>query len=129
MNIKMICLAVSLLLLATALTPAARAEETDIRLLARAIENAAYGESYTVMVSLASVLLNRIESEEYPTSIGAVISDAGIDVSAVTPSFQARRAAKDALLGFDPTAGAIRYSKEAAELPFIRLKTGAWCFY
>ena len=45
MNIKMICLAVSLLLLATALTPAARAEETDIRLLARAIENAACGES------------------------------------------------------------------------------------
>ncbi len=98
-------------------------------LLARAVEAEASGESYTVMVSLASVLLNRIESEEYPTSIGAVISDAGIDVSAVTPSFQARRAAKDALLGFDPTAGAIGYSKEAAELPFIRLKTGAWCFY
>ena len=53
MKIKMICFAVTALLLATALTPAARAEDIDVQLLARAIENAARGESYTVMVRLA----------------------------------------------------------------------------
>ena len=98
-------------------------------LLARAIEAEASGESYTVMVSLASVLLNRVESAEYPSSLGAVITDAGIDVSDAAPSSQARRAAKDALLGFDPTDGALEYSKETDAPPFIRLKTAAWCFY
>ena len=103
------------------------ADERD--LLARAIESAASGESYTVMVSLASVLLNRVKSENYPASLAAVISDAGIDVSEVAPSTQAYRAACDAIGGFDPTDGAIGYSKENEELPHIRLKTGAWCFY
>ncbi|MBO5702415.1 MAG: cell wall hydrolase [Clostridia bacterium] len=98
-------------------------------LLARAIESAASGESYTVMVSLASVLLNRVESDKYPASLAAAISDAGIDVSAVTPSSQAMRAARDAMGGFDPTDGALEYSSGESELPFVRLKTGTWCFY
>ena len=74
MKIKMICCAVSFLLIATALAPDARAEEADMRLLAYAIENAAGGESYTVMVSLGAVLLNRLTSEAYPSSLGAVIA-------------------------------------------------------
>jgi spore germination cell wall hydrolase CwlJ-like protein len=73
MKIKMICFAVSILLLSAALTPAARAEEIDVRLLARAIENAAMGESYTVLVSLGAVLVNRLTSDCYPTSLAAVI--------------------------------------------------------
>ncbi len=106
-----------------------RAHAADEReLLACAVESAASGESYTVMASLASIMLNRVESAEYPASLAAVIADAGIDISSVTPSSQALRAARDALSGFDPTEGALAYSK-GDEPPFIRLKTGAWSFY
>ena len=41
-------------------------------LLAKAVEAAASDESYTVMVALASVLLNRVDADEYPASIAAV---------------------------------------------------------
>lgn len=128
MKIKMICFAVSILLLSAALTPAARAEEIDVRLLARAIENAAMGESYTVLVSLGAVLVNRLTSDCYPTSLAAVISDAGIDISKFEPSPRALRAAADAAGGFDPTGGALHfkygeYEGEAA------LCADEWFFY
>ena len=98
-------------------------------LLALAVESAASGESYTVMVSFASVLLNRVRSNGYPTTLAAVIADEGIDISALTPSPQALRAARDALSGFDPTDGALSYSKAGGDPPFLRLKADAWCFY
>ena len=128
MKIKMICFAVTALLLATALTPAARAEDIDVQLLARAIENAARGESYTVMVSLGAVLINRVISESYPSSLAAVISDAGIDMSRCEPSSRALRAAADALLGFDPTGGALHY-KVGEYDGEVALGTDSWCFY
>ena len=128
MNIKMICLAVSLLLLATALAPAARAEEIDISLLARAIENAAQDESYTVMVSVGAVLLNRLADESYPSSLAAVIADAGIDISVSIPSSRALRAAADAAGGFDPTSGALHY-KNGEYRGDVALATDSWFFY
>ena len=107
-----------------------RAYAADERvLLAKAVESAASGESYTVMVALASVLLNRTESDKYPASLAAVISDAGIDVSSIVPSSQAMRAARDASGNFDPTDGALEYSIGKVDPTYIRLKTGAWCFY
>ncbi len=128
MKIKMICFAAIFFVLATALTPAARAEEKELRLLAYAIENAACGESYTVMVSLGAVLLNRLTSEAYPSSLGAVIADAGIDISEAEPSSRALRAAADAVGGFDPTGGALHYKYGEYEGP-AALATDSWFFY
>lgn len=102
------------------------ASEED--LLALAVEAVAAGESYTVAVSVAAVLLNRVKADEYPSALAAVIADAGMDISSVTPSDRSRRAARDACLGFDPTDGALGYSKDSSP-PFVRLKTGAWSFY
>ena len=128
MNIKIICLAVSLFFLVTALTPAARAEEIDVRLLAKAIQNVAGVESYTVMVSLGSVLLNRLSDECYPSSLAAVIADAGIDISLAEPCERAVRAAVDAAGGFDPTCGALhfKYGEYDGE---VALATDRWFFY
>ncbi len=128
MKIKMICCAVTFLALATALTPAARAEEIDVHLLACAIENASRGESYTVMVSVGAVLLNRLTSESYPSSLGAVIADAGIDISESEPSARALRAASDAVGGFDPTGGALHY-KNGEYDGEVALATDSWSFY
>ena len=128
MKIKLICCAVSILLLSTALAPDARAEEIDVHLLARAIENAARGESYTVMVSLGAVLINRLTSESYPSSLAAVICDAEIDISECEPSSRALRAAADASGGFDPTGGALhfKYGEYEGE---PALCTDSWFFY
>lgn len=128
MKIKMICCALSILLLVTALTPAARAEEIDVRLLAYAIENAARGESYTVMVSVGAVLINRLTSESYPSSLAAVITDAGIDISENEPSSRALRAAADAVGGFDPTGGALHYQNSEYDCK-IALAADSWFFY
>ena len=128
MKIKIICLAVTVLLLATALSPDARAEEIDVRLLAYAIESAARGESYTVMVSVGAVLINRLTDESYPSSLGAVIADAGIDISVGEPSSRALRAAADASCGFDPTGGALHYKNGVYE-GRTAIATDSWSFY
>lgn len=130
MKIKIVCIVISLLTAMIPLTVSVSASEREERaLLACAIESAAPGESYTVMVSLASVLVNRTKSDMYPSSLAAVISDAGIDISSAVPSSQALRAAADALGGFDPTSGALRYSRENSEDILLLLGTDGWSFY
>ena len=103
------------------------ADERD--LLALATEAVAGGESYTVMASVASVLLNRAASDKYPDGIAAVIADAGIDLSGVIVTSRARRAAADAISGFDPTRGALGYCKGESFRGFVRLETDGWSFY
>ncbi len=130
MKSKMLCILLSVICLFAVAAPCVSASAEDEReLLGRAVESAAGGESYTVMVSLASVLLNRLESKSYPGSLAAVISDAGIDISGVTPSSRAYRAAADALDGFDPTAGALGYSESTESDAPILFGTDGWCFY
>ena len=106
-----------------------KAEREDVILLASAAEAVAGGESYTVMLALSNVLLNRLKSDAYPSSLAAVISDAGIDISAAVPSARALHAARDAVGGFDPTGGALSYSRDAKDLPVILLGADSWCFY
>jgi spore germination cell wall hydrolase CwlJ-like protein len=117
------------LLLAMLLNLNCKAASEDEILLAKAVEAEAHGESYTVMASLASVLLNRISSDSYPGELGAVISDAGIDISVSVPSSQAMRAVHDAALGFDPTSGALEYKKSAVSDSPLLLFVDGWSFY
>ena len=105
------------------------AENEDVYLLARAAEAVAGDESYTVMLSVSSVIVNRLQSEAYPSSLGAVISDAGIDISDSKPSPRAVRAARDAVHGFDPTGGALRFSYGGNDGKPILLGVDSWCFY
>jgi len=128
MKRKILCFVLSLILTsASGIYCCAASDDAD--LLSRAIEAAASGESYTVMAALASVLMNRVSSECYPDSLAAVISDAGIDISSAEPTPQARRAARDAIGGFDPTSGAIGYS--VGRIPNCRmlLFVDGWSFY
>lgn len=105
------------------------AESEEVLLLASAAEAVAGGESYTVMAAFSSVMLNRMRDEDYPSSLAAVISDAGIDISAVKASERAIRAARDALGGFDPTGGALHYTREEKDLQEILLGVPGWSFY
>lgn len=81
----------------------------NIDLLARAIYGEARGEPYTGMVAVGAVILNRVESPNFPSTIAGVIyqngafdavSDGQINL---TPNTQAYNAARDAMNGWDPS--------------------------
>lgn len=87
----------------------------DLELLARIISAEARGEPYIGQVAVGAVVLNRVESSSFPDSISGVVYQPGAFTAitdgqineAVTDS--ARRAARDALNGSDPTGGALYY--------------------
>ena len=128
MNIKKISFVLTCVWAFLLICPVA-AESEEEMLLASAAEAVAGGESYTVMAAFSSVMLNRVRNEDYPSSLAAVILDAGIDISAVKVSPRSIRAARDALGGFDPTGGALHYSREEKDSPKILLGVPGWSFY
>lgn len=84
-------------------------EEERLTLLARAIDKAVPKGSYAERVAVGAVLLNRESNESFPSSLSAVIKGAGLypDDTEVKISERTLHAASDALLGVDPTLGAV----------------------
>ena len=87
----------------------------DLNLLARLVYGEARGEPYTGQVAVAAVVLNRVKSSSFPNTIAGVIyqngafnvvDDGQINLSA---NSTAKKAAQDALNGWDPSDGAIYY--------------------
>lgn len=89
--------------------------ESDVELLARLIHGEARGEPYVGMVAVGAVVLNRVRSSRFPNTIaGVVYQDGAFDAVRdgqinLTPGEQSRRAARDALNGWDPTGGCLYY--------------------
>lgn len=87
----------------------------DVNLLARVIYGEARGESYTGQVAIGAVVLNRVRHSSFPNTIAGVIYQSGaFDAVSdgqinLTPNSTAKKAAQDALNGWDPTYGAIYY--------------------
>lgn len=98
---------------------AASSHASDVELLARLIHGEARGEPYVGMVAVGAVVLNRVRSSKFPNTIAGVIYQAGaFDAVAdgqinLTPNEQCRRAARDALNGWDPTGGCLYYYNPA----------------
>lgn len=88
---------------------------SDVELLARLIHGEARGEPYVGMVAVGAVVLNRVRSSRFPNTIAGVIYQTGaFDAVSdgqinLTPGEQSRRAARDALNGWDPTGGCLYY--------------------
>ncbi len=110
---------------------AAPAQDTVIRyttaevdLLARLITAEARGESYEAMVGVGAVVVNRVQSSEWPNSITAVINHVSGGYQQFTPvkngqintpaTSGAIRAAWAALYGKDPSKGAIFYFDDSS---------------
>ena len=92
---------------------------SDIWLLAKVIEAEARGESYVGQVAVGAVVLNRVESSSFPDTISGVVYQAGA-FSAVTdsnwsvsPSATSKKAAQDAINGWDPSYGCLYYYNPA----------------
>lgn len=89
----------------------------DLMLLARAIHAEARGETFTGKVAVGAVILNRMNSSQFPNSIREVILQEHNNVYQFTPvadgtinlapDENAINAAVQALWGYDPTEGAL----------------------
>ena len=88
---------------------------SDLQLMARAINGEARGEPYTGQVAIGAVVLNRVRNGSFPNTVAGVVyqrgafdavSDGHINL---TPNSTAKKAAQDALNGWDPSYGAIYY--------------------
>lgn len=92
---------------------------SDLNLLSRLVYGEARGEPYTGQVAVAAVVLNRVKSSSFPNTVAGVIYQSGaFDVVSdgqinLTPNETAKKAAQDALNGWDPTYGAIYYFNPA----------------
>lgn len=88
---------------------------SNVNLLARLIYGEARGEPYSGQVAVGAVVLNRVKSSSFPNSISGVIYQSGaFNVVSdgqinLTPDSTAKKAAQDALNGWDPSYGAIYY--------------------
>lgn len=90
-------------------------QETELSLLARLVNGEARGEPYVGQVAVAAVVLNRVRHEGFPNTISGVIFQEGAFDAVwdgqfdMEPTASCRRAARDALNGWDPTGGCIYY--------------------
>ena len=88
---------------------------SDVNLLARVIYGEARGEPYAGQVAVGAVILNRVKSSQFPNTIAGVVYQSGaFDAVSdgqvnLTPDSTAKKAAQDALNGWDPSYGAIYY--------------------
>lgn len=100
---------------------------SDIYLLAKVIAAEARGESYTGQVAIGAVILNRVKHASFPDTIAGVVYQKGAFTCvtdsnwSVEPTSTSRKAAQDAINGWDPTGGAIYYYNPATA-------TSAWIF-
>ena len=88
---------------------------SNVNLLARLIYGEARGEPYTGQVAVGAVVMNRVKSSSFPNSISGVIYQSGAFDAVrdgqinLSPDSSARKAAQDAINGWDPSYGAIYY--------------------
>ena len=87
----------------------------SIILLARVIHGEARGESFEGKVAVGAVILNRVDDEQFPSTIREVILQRGqfsslIDGQAnLFPDQKSINAARAALVGYDPTFESIYF--------------------
>lgn len=100
---------------------------TDIELLARLIYGEARGESYVGQVAVGAVVMNRIKNPAFPNTMSGVIYQryafTAVDDGQInlTPNATAKKAAQDAMNGWDPTYGSLYYYNPATA-------TSSWIF-
>jgi N-acetylmuramoyl-L-alanine amidase len=92
---------------------------SNVNLLARAIYGEARGEPYTGQVAVGAVIMNRVKSSKFPNTIAGVIYQSGaFDAVSdgqinLNPDSTSKKAAQDALNGWDPSYGAVYYFNPA----------------
>ena len=97
----------------------ASAGQSDYELLARVISGEARGEPYLGKVAVGAVVMNRVHSPQFPSTVAGVIFDDWAFTSVYdgqinyTPDPDSYRAAGEAMSGRDPTYGALYFYNPA----------------
>lgn len=85
----------------------------DLDLLARVVSAEARGEPYEGQVAVAAVILNRVRDARFPNTLAGVVYQTHAFESVSNgsiyqpPAAASRRAAQDALNGWDPSGGSV----------------------
>lgn len=127
---KIIIFIITLLLIGVGLVFAqsSNLSHNEVELLSRIIYAEAKGEPYIGQVAVGAVILNRIDSPDFPNTLAGVIYQplafepvqSGTINQAVPQNADARKAAQDALNGYDPTGGCLYfYNPKTAESKWI----------
>ena len=88
---------------------------SNLNLLSRVIYGESRGEPYTGQVAVGAVVMNRIKSSSFPNTLSGVVYQSGAFDAVkdgqvnLTPDSTAKKAAQDAMNGWDPSYGAIYY--------------------
>lgn len=99
----------------------------NIEMMAHVVHGEARGESYEGQVGVAAVILNRVESSDFPNTVHDVIFQQNAFTAVhdgqynLQPNATAYKAVKDAFLGWDPTYGSLYYYNP-------QLATNEWIF-
>lgn len=93
----------------------AKYTERDLQLMANAVYGESRGEPYEGQVAVAAVILNRLESPDFPNTISEIIFQPGAFTAVadgqiwLTPNERAKQAVLDAMNGWDPSENALYY--------------------
>lgn len=91
------------------------ANRAELDILAKLIYSEARGESYEGQVAVGAVIMNRLQSSQFPNTITEIAFQPGAFTAVddgqywLTPDRTAYLAAQDAVRGWDPTKGALYY--------------------
>lgn len=92
---------------------------SNLNLIARFVHAEARGEPYTGQVAVAAVILNRVRDSRFPNTVSGVVyqpgaftcvSDGQINLA---PDATSKKAAQDAINGWDPSYGSVYYFNPA----------------
>ncbi len=88
---------------------------SNLNLISRFVHAEARGEPYTGQVAVAAVILNRVKSSKFPNTVSGVVYQSGAFTCVqdgqinLAPDATSKKAAQDAINGWDPTYGALYY--------------------
>lgn len=86
------------------------ANNSNLNLLSKLVYGEARGEEYRGQVAVAATVLNRVANSKFPNTVSGVIYQNGAYTAVsdgqinLTPDATARKAAQDAINGWDPTS-------------------------
>ncbi|WP_256218572.1 spore cortex-lytic enzyme [Bacillus sp. MUM 116] len=100
--------------------------QNDIQLMANAVNGESRGEPFIGQVAVAAVILNRVNSANFPNTVSGVIFEPGAFTAVadgqiwLTPNETSKKAVIDAINGWDPTGNALYYfNPSTATSPWI----------
>jgi N-acetylmuramoyl-L-alanine amidase len=105
---------------------------SDVDLLSRLITAEAGGESYNGMLAVGAVVVNRVQSSQFPSNISGVINEKSNGYYQFSPvldqrikkvtSAEATKAAYESLKGTDPTNGSLYFFENSVTNKWLTSK-------